>query len=232
MEKKLIVCAFIFLQYQLLSFAQPVSDAGMWNTISLEKELSEKMSISMDEEFRLKENFTKLNLLYTNVGASYKAARNIKIGLTYRLIEKWKQENPGFSYRHRLMFDMSFKYKFNSWSVSYRSRIQSELRDIYTSAFGMIPEWYWRNKFDLKKKLRRYTPYLGAEFRYQLVDPRGPESNFGWHRARMYGGVDFEINNTIALGIYYLVQHDINIVNPQYLYILGLQYSVLLKYKD
>src|SRR3989304_4387554 len=138
------------------SYAQTYyPDAGMWTTFSIEKELSSRFSISADEEFRLKENLTMPNLFYTNLGITYKLSKRLKFTLTYRLTEKWKYQDQYFSFRNRLMFDVSYKYKFNDWIVSYRSRIQSEVRDINTSELGKIPEWYWRNKVDIKYKIRR-----------------------------------------------------------------------------
>lgn len=203
-------------------------DAGMWTTFSLEKELSSKFSISLDEEFRLKENFTMLNLFYTNLGFAYKPSKRLKLALTYRLVEKWKYEDEHFSFRHRLMFDVSYKYKLKGWTISYRSRIQSEVRDMYTSELGKIPECYWRNKVDIKYKIRRYIPFTGTEFRCQITDPRNPESNFLWHRVRLYAGAEYEINPRNTFGVYYLHQREFNIPEPEYLYIVGLQYTLTL----
>lgn len=233
--KKTIYILFLFWYFTIPSskiIAQIYSDAGMWNTFSLEKELSNKFSISADEEFRLKENFTMLNLFYTNLGLNYKPIKGVKLALTYRLIEKWKYEYQYFSFRNRLMFDLSYKYKFYGWSISYRSRIQSEVRDINTSDIGKIPEWYWRNKIDIKRQIRQYIPYIGTEFRYQLSDPRSPTTNFAWHRVRMYAGIDYEINKRNTFGLYYLIQREFDVVEPEYLYIVGLQYSITLPSKN
>ena len=135
---------------------QITKDAGMWNTFSIEKEFSDKLSVSADEEFRLKENFNMLNLFYTNLGVNYKLGKGFKVGLTYRLTEKWKHKMQDFSYRHRLMFDLSYKYNVNQWSLVYRSRVQSELIDTYASELGKSPEWFWRNKIDIKYKIGNY----------------------------------------------------------------------------
>jgi hypothetical protein len=51
-------------------------DFGMWNTISIEKKLNKKISVSIDEEFRLKENLSRINLFYTNLGVNYKFQKN------------------------------------------------------------------------------------------------------------------------------------------------------------
>ena len=228
---KLIKFIFLCLAGFGNCHAQTQPDAGMWNTFSLEKEITKKFSVGVDEELRLRDNLGQLNLLYTNLGVNYKPIKGIKLAFTYRLIEKYIGENIPFSFRDRLMLDASYKYKIDNWAFSYRARFQAEVRDYYSSRKGKIPEWYWRNKFEIKYDLtKKYEPYIGTEIRYQIKDPRNPISNEGWHRIRAFAGVDYNINKNNSFGIYYLIQTEFGVVNPQNLYILGLQYSLTLPY--
>ena len=220
-----ILFIFIFC-FSLFSQKQP--DAGMWNTFSLEKEITNDLSICFDQELRFKENYSRLNLLYTNISADYNVFKGFNVSIGYRFIDKYRIENR-FSFRNRLMGDISYKYKFNKVTISYRSRLQAEVRDYYSSEVGKIPEWYWRNKFELKYKISKFTPYAGTEFRYQILDPRNPNSNHGLHRARMYAGVDYDINKRNTIGAYYLVQQEYDIDDPADVYIFGLQYTIVLK---
>ncbi|NVO03803.1 MAG: DUF2490 domain-containing protein [Bacteroidetes bacterium] len=218
---------FCFLISFTLVKAQNQPDAGMWNTLSIEKEISSKFSISVDEELRLKENFTQINLLYTNLGFNFTPIKRFKVSLIYRLIEK-SMIDGNYTFRNRLMLDMSYKIKKNKFSVSYRSRIQSEVRSYYSSELGKIPEWFWRSKFELKYDLNKFTPYIGTEIRYQIKDPRNPEFDAGFHRLRTFAGIDYKINKRNSCGIYYLIQNEFGISNPQDLYILGVEYSISL----
>lgn len=231
MQKITLVLFTLF--FSRISFSQPVSDAGMWNTFSFEKQFTSKFSVVMDQELRLKENFTMLNLLYTNFGISLKPFKSFKVSLTYRLIDKWQYEVKNFSYRQRLMLDFSYKLKLRKrLALSYRARFQTEFRDLNVSPIGAVPEFFWRNKFDLKYKIGRYVPYVGVEFRYQIKDPRNPETDLGWHRVRSFLGIDYDLSDRSSVGIYYLTQRDFKINNPQYLYIVGLQYSFTLRPKE
>lgn len=227
MHRKIYTC-FIILIFYFVPFCHlysQQSDAGMWNTFSIEKKINKRFSLGIDEELRFKENFTRLNLLYTNLGIIYRPNKEVKIALIYRLIEKYEDDDY-FSYRNRLMLDISYKYKIKSLSLSYRSRIQSEVRNFYSSDKGKIPEWFWRNKFEVKYNIKKYSPYIGTELRYQIKDPRNPETDSGWHRIRIFGGVDYKINNMNSCGIYYLVQREWLTLNPQNIYILGLEYTI------
>ena len=227
MRNKILFLFFLMSISILTAYSQRQPDMGMWNTISVEKVFSKNYSVSIDEEIRLRDNISRLNLLYTNFSFNYKPIKGLKIGLTYRSIQKY-QGWIEFSLRHRMMLDISYKYRMGNFVLGYRSRFQSEVKDYYSSEKGQIPEWFWRNKVDFKYNIKKFEPYIGTEFRYQFTDPRNPEWNYGWHRYRSFIGVDYNINSKNSVGIYYLIQREFNVSDPEYIYILGLQYSVVL----
>jgi len=215
---------FLLLYCSLWSCAQNQFDWGSWNTFSFSKPLNSKLSLGIDEELRLRENFSQLNLFYTNLGLTYKVAKDVKLSLTYRFIQKYLEQE--FSYRNRLMLDMGVKHKINLLTLSYRSRLQAEVKNYFTSENGHLKEWFWRHKFEAKYSIKKFNPYIGTELRYQLNDPRSPENNAGWHRMRTFAGVDYEINKTNSVGIYYLNQFEFGVVNPNKIHVIGLEYSI------
>jgi len=219
----LITC---FISSELYAQKQP--DAGLWCTFTLEKNITKKLLVGIDQEMRLRENYSRLNLFYTNPYLTYKIFKGFKLGLGYRFISKYMYQTTSFSYRHRVMFDASYKYKTHKIILSCRSRIQSEIRDYNSSAQGKNLEYFWRNKFEIGYEIGKFTPYIGTEVRYQIVDPRNAPSNYGWHRARTYAGVDYEINKKNAIGIMYLIQEEFDIDDPGTGYILGLEYTISL----
>ncbi len=138
-------------------------------------------------------------------------------------------EDKTFSYRHRATLNIILKHKFGNFAFSYRQRIQSEVRNVYSSDIGRVPEWYSRNKFELKYDLDKpITPYIATEFRYQINNPRAVTSNGLWHRGRYIVGLDYKKSDKHTFGIYYLIQNEFNVSSPQNLYILGLEYSLSL----
>ena len=209
-------------------FGQATNDAGLWTTLNIEKKLKKNVGIFATEEFRLKENFTRLNLFYTDLGVFVQPVKFLKLSLSYRNIEKYVIENT-FSFRHRLMLDISLKKKVGKLGLSYRQRIQAETRNVYTSGDGRVPEWYSRNKFEIKFDLdKKITPYVATELRFQISDPRAVESDGLWHRARYVAGFDYEKNKRDKFGVYYLIQREFNVSTPQNLYIFGLEYTISL----
>jgi hypothetical protein len=209
-------------------FGQATDDAGLWATFNLDKKLNDKFSLFATEEFRLRENFGRVNLFYTDLGVEYRPAKVLKVALSYRLIEK-NLDDDSYSYRHRFMLDITLKKKFGKFVLAYRHRLQREVRNIDTSPNGYLPEWYSRNKFTVKLDLdKKISPYIAAEFRYQISNPRAIESDGLWHRSRYSAGLDYKVNKKNAFGLYYLVQQEYNVSAPQNLYIVGIEYSLSL----
>lgn len=227
--RKIALLLLLISGLTLQSFAQVTNDAGLWCTFNVDKNLNKKFGVFLTEEYRVRENFTQNNLFYTDLGFFYKPADFIKISLAYRSIEKFQLDNT-ISFRHRGMLDIILKKTFGKFAVSYRQRLQAEVRNVYSSEIGNIPEWYSRNKFQIKYDFGKpVTPYISVEFRYQINDPRMLESNKLWHRARYIAGIDYKKNDKHSFGLYYLFQTEFNVLTPQNIYILGVEYSLTFK---
>jgi len=227
MKKSLLYIITIITLFNSNLFSQTVyPDAGSWNTLNVDFSLNKKISAIFTEELRFKENYSRLNLFYTNIGAEVKMSKNIKVALVYRFIEKYQDDNS-FSFRHRLMLDITFKKKFEKIIFSYRQRIQAEVRDVYSSEIGHLPEWYSRNKFSIKyDNDKRLIPFAYLEIRYQFANPRQWQSDNTFHRNRYAIGANYKLNKKSDIGLYYLIQKEYNVVNPQNLYITGLEYNI------
>lgn len=226
--KRIAIAFFILFGLSSKSFAQATDDAGLWCTFNLEKNLTQNFSLFLTEEYRVRENFSQTNLFYTDLGLSYKPADFIKISLSYRCVEKFVEDNA-ISFRHRGMLDIALKRKFGNFAVSYRQRIQAEVRNVYSSEIGNLPEWYSRNKFQIKYDFDKpVTPYIATELRYQINNPRAVESDKTWHRVRYFVGLDYKKNDRNTFGVFYMLQREWNVSAPQNLYILGLEYTLTL----
>lgn len=224
----LFIILFIFCSWLSPVFSQIKQDAGMWATLTIQHAINKKINLVIDEEFRLKENYQRINLFYTNIGIDYKFNKFLKISPTYRTIQK-KKLDGNYSYRHRLMLDVTLKKKIKKITLSERVRYQIEVQDFYTSKKGKFPEQYLRFKTDIKYDIgKKITPYYSIEFRYQIRNPRGdgPVYDNGFHRVRNVLGAEYEINKKNSINLYYLFQTEFNISTPESIYILGIGYSL------
>ena len=143
MRIKIITFICLLLLSILPCYSQQSNDAGLWATITVQHALTKRINLVIDEELRLRENFQRINLFYTNIGIDYKLNKFIKISPTYRAIQK-KQLQGIYSFRHRLMLDVTIKRKMQKISLSERVRYQIEVQDFYTSRKGKLAEQYLR----------------------------------------------------------------------------------------
>ncbi len=228
MKVKYILFCYSYFLLITSYCAQTSNDAGMWSTLSLQHPFNKKLSLVIDQEFRLKENYQRINLFYTNIGVDYKFNKFLKISPTYRTIQKKRLEGT-YSYRHRLMLDVTVKKKFNKVVLSERVRYQVEVQDFNTSKKGKLTEQFLRFKTDLKyNATEKITPYYSCEFRYQIRNPRGdgPQFDNGFRRVRNVLGVEYEINKKNSVNLYYLYQTEFNISTPETIFILGIGYTL------
>lgn len=201
-------------------------DLGLWTTVSVNKDFGKKLVLSFDQEFRLRDNLTTVNLFYTNLGLTYKFNKNLRVAGTYRIINKHKED--GFwGVRHRLYADITARLKPGRFTIAYRSRLQYEWRGYgYAAQYGSVPESYWRNLFKCSFKLNELlSPYIGTEMRWLIHDPRVAYHK-GFDRTRFMGGVDYSITKMHQIGLYALFQKEWNISDPETLYIIGIEYSI------
>lgn len=228
MVKKLTFIIAIFLVSFSCASAQLNNDAGFWSTFTLQHEIKKKFILTIDQEFRLRENYSRMNLLYTNIGIAYKS-KNWKFEPSYRFINKFDLDGS-ISFRHRIMFDLIYKKKFGNFSISERARYQAEVKNVYSSDRAFLPEQYLRMRTMLDYNINDdYTVYYSCELRYQIDVPNSDVVfNKTWHRIRNVLGVDYKINKKNSVGVYYLVQNEFNISPPENIYITGIQYSVKL----
>jgi len=205
--------------------SQVVKDAGLWTTASLEIGVNSRVTFLLTEEMRLKENLSQLNLLFTDVGFQYKVSKNVRTSLTYRAIQRYRLEGY-FSNTHRLQWDIVLKKKLQKVEFSYRHRLQSAMRDIYSSETGTIPAWNSRHKLQMKLDTdKAYAPYVSTELRYQIADPRGRQTDNLLNRIRYQFGFDYKLNSRNVFGLYYLIQNELNVEDPTNLYVIGLEYT-------
>ncbi len=216
-----------------IAFAQNSSrptyaDAGLWNTFNITYKLNKKWGLLFTQEVRLRENYTRLNLLYNNYGVNYSVNKFIKLGLVLRHIDKYLETNR-FSFRNRIMQDITFKKDYKKWNFSYRHRLQLEWRDFATSALGRYPEIFSRNKIEVGYALTdKFTPNISSEFRVQFTDPRNNDDDDNLSRNRLIFGVDYNHSSLMKYGIYYLYQAEFNTVTPQIIHIIGLEANLSL----
>jgi len=192
-------------------------------TLSADKKISKKVTFDFDEELRLFNNMSQVNLFFSNLSVEYKLSKRFRFALAYRFINK--NQIDYYSQRHRLYVDASYRNKWNHFTFVYRLRLQGQVRDLNSSDKGGNVESYMRHKFDLQYSYKKFTPYLATEFRFQFTNPFYPEGNDSWDRGRYYAGCDYDFNHHNTLNLYFMIQHDYNIPFYEEDFTTGIQFT-------
>lgn len=225
MFKKLTSLNFVLVLLPLLGIGQNSPDYCLWSDFAIEKKLSKKFSLELEEELRFNQNISRLNYIHSSIGAGYRLNKSIRFALSYRFTAKYLLEDE-FSFRHRLALDGSYRYSFSNFSIGYRSRIQSELKNYNSSKKGKNPAWKWRHRITAKYTFNKLEPNIGAEFFYQIKDPRNSNLDRSWYKLRAYLGVDYNINKLNTIGLFFLIQRGVSDDDPNELNVIGLNYKL------
>jgi len=229
MQRRLLLPAILILLALARQAAGQQDDMCLWSKFSIEKSLSSRYSVFITQEFRLRENLTRPDELYIEAGGSVKAGKGLKFTLGYRFsgnYDNQKYYSLGMRYHHRGFVDLDYKVRRGQFTFNFRARLQAEYKNIYSSDKGKVPEWYWRDKFEVKYRAGRFEPYVGIEPHFQIMDPRNPTGNFTINRLWVIAGIDVSIVKHQTLGIYYMIQREWKMVTPQNKYIIGIEYSI------
>jgi hypothetical protein len=213
--------SLLFSIYITCTYAQ-VNDAGLWTSLSAEKKLSKGFTASLSQELRFNENISELGTAFTEAGVEHKIIKRIAIGLGYRFIQK-KNPDDSYSLRHRLLIDLTYRYKAGEFSFSLRERFQSQVADVASGEDGFLPVNYLRNKLTIKYSpdKKDFSPWISTEVFYQLNNNRGNEID----NMRYAAGVDFDFNKHHSIGLFYLINQEINVSNALTEYISGIGYK-------
>jgi hypothetical protein len=217
-----ITNCFFFICLLTSSANAGQNDFGIWGSASVKHKFSQKISATLEEQFRFNQNATAVAQYFTDAGVEYSLSKKLKVTLCYRFINN--QKETYFSKRHRFYVDLSYKLKYSQLQFLLRTRLQEQQEDIHSSDFGYIPAWYSRNKltvkFDLNKK---YTPYLGVEAFYMISTPNVDGSFID--KMRYTAGFEYEFNRVHALDLFYLMQQDQNVNKRVTDFVAGIGYA-------
>ena len=226
--KKRILLLLLVCFFTCYAFSQAINDAGLWASLNLEKKVSKRLEFVLTQSIRIKENYSSVNLFYTDIGMGIKPFGFMKVVFSYRAIQKARLDET-YSFRHRLTMDVVLKRKFGRVVTSFRQRLQTQVSNVYSSETGKLPEWLAREKLEIKYDLDKpIEPYVSVELRYQLKDPKNMPFNGTWNRVRYTFGLDYKLNDKNAFSLYYIIQRGFNIPEPQNLYITGIAYTLSL----
>lgn len=208
-----------------LLFSSPlmcqVNDAGLWTSVNFEVKVVKKLTATISEEFRFNENITEVGAILTDVGLAYKLNKHFQFSVNYRYTQRRTTEDY-YSKRHRMYIDLKYEKKIKPIQIQFRIRLQDQYADIGRDTDGGVLEYYLRNKLSLKWDLQKpYKPYISVETFSPLKYPRYS----AFEGIRTTAGVDYDFSKHHKIDVYYMIQKELNVSNPETDFVIGLGYT-------
>ena len=177
------------------------------NTISFRVKLPHSLKIDIEQSLRLRGNEFSFRQTFTEATISYKVTEGLKILLPvrYAIFEE--------KIKRRISFGGSYKYKFNDYTISYKSRFQR----VYEK--NKDPDELIRNKYTLQYKSNKdIDPFCS----YEIFNPFN--SDIGeMNEYRISFGAEIYLPKKKSVKIYYQYKvEDLNKKNSEVLNIVGL----------
>lgn len=228
---KRILFANIIL-FSAINFAQESDkDWSSWNSIGIDYKLNKKWTFGLEEQFRLKENFSAVDEFFTQLSSEYKVFKGFKLGAAIRYIrENDNQGNvQGYENHFRFQFDAKYKHEINNLKIGYRFRYQNKNELGVSVDEGDEAKQNLRFKTSLEYNFKDWK--LDPKFSAEIFNRFQADEDNGFSKYRLTLGTDYKIKNFGELGIYYRYERDLNEDYPDVNNILGLKYTYSFKSK-
>ncbi len=209
MRKKSLYTLFLCLALASGLRAQDlISDVGLRLSLSAQKKLNSRLTLTAKVLTRQVENLTLLNRVYVRGSLKMKLSRNLmtELRLYYMPTRKGYREMRD-NYRYSLA--LVYKVKLTR-RLSFSDRVTYQTTTNYLLNSSMLDEklaGVIRNRYTLSYKLnRRSEPYIKEELLWQVVGKK--ERYFG--RNRVYLGYEYLLTDKLNLDAYFIYERGFN----------------------
>jgi len=213
------VCAFAEDKDLDWTEGETTSSVGARFGAGVDWKVAKGFHLGYDAELRV--DTDGLDRIYNTVGASYKAAKWLKLGASFSLINV-NSADDGWLNRQRFAFDATFSKDFDRVKVSFRERIQGTHKAYDINTY-QSPQTAWalrhRVKVEYNIPKSKFDPYASIELKNTLnaVNPNAfvyHTSDGRWYntdpqyndvyinRLRLVAGTTYKINKKNVLDFY------------------------------
>ena len=239
----------------LLSTAASAQSEGALSIgAEAEKKLSRQASVSVEGDFRSRNDFKTADRWSLSAGASYKLGKNLKAAAAYQLI--WRNNRESLSYNttdgavtgynnwrpsywgvnHRLSASLTGSHKVHDIRFSLRERWQYTYRPSKDVERWDFDNAKWETKTRSGKGKNVLRSRLQAEYskkKARLLPFASIEAYNSWavDKVRYTIGTDYKLNKQHSLSLYYRFQDAMSDDDLDYdpnIHLVGLSYTIKL----
>lgn len=218
---------FLLLIFPFFVYAQEKreTDAGAALSVEIQKNLVRNFNLSLEEEVRLIDNRIGFDRSVTSVGIDYALFNNkIKVGGYYAFLYLYNNDYR-YEMRHRYYLNISYKETINSFTLSWRGRLQGTSRDEDRGSYKINPKYMMKNKLQVEYTIfgSPWKPFTSCDIYTELNNPKGNEIP----RIRYQGGVSWRMNRTDYLEFYLRYDDNFSEDDPKTV-MIGVGYKIKL----
>lgn len=197
--KRSALLLLLLVSFPLRSPAQ--ENLNLWTSADISYKVTKKLQLSLEEEFRLRDNISTTDRVQSTLGANYKIFKWLKAGAGYTLIN-YNHPTKDWEIRHRFTFDIEGSYKINKLEISLREMLQNTYRvGVNANDTRANPKLYLRSRImgSLNLKKAGFSPYISSEFYNTLNNPQNNELV----KIRYTFGTKYKINSRNSVNLFY-----------------------------
>ena len=163
------------------------NDVQLRTGIAFEKKLSQRFSLALNEELRMKDNVSNIDRLCTDLNASFKIASWLKVNAAYTLIslshKNKKSSGNQWNFRHRATAGFTLSYQvIDNLTLSLKERVQMThyAHQHFDNREKRSPQWGMKSKIQVEYKCRQcpLVPFTYVELCNTLNAPKLTEGNY------------------------------------------------------
>ena len=221
---------FFYLSLCLLGIlqlsAQENEDIEGWSAVELDLKANKKLSFSLSEHLRGRNDISTLKNYFTQVKVNYELFKNFELGGGVRYITNNDDVGniQGNESLFRYQFDAVFKQKIDKVTVSFRLRFQNKNELGLSESEGDVPTEYTRYRMGLGYKIKPLKLDLKL-FGEVFNEAKSPDENKGFNRHRYTFKVNRKFKNIGDFGLFYALQDDYSRVIKKSKSIIGFKYT-------
>lgn len=192
----LFICAVSLLQAQ-----KYYNDAQLRFNLGLEKRITKKLSITLDQQDRFYKNLGEFTRASFDFGINYKVNKWLKFKADYVYIKR-RNKHDYFTDRNWYYIAAVMKYEYQKWKFFYRNLAQVRMGST-NSDNATVMRIYDRNKITVRHETtRRWAFWLATEIYIPLNNPQ----TTGIDRTRYFAGTTLRTTKGQSLDLYFMLQ--------------------------
>ena len=211
-----ILFSCILQAQQIIRLETNDSDVGMRFSAEVTKKLSRNWSGSWEEEFRLRDNISAMDRLYSGLSVSYDVSPYFSTSLAYQhqLINHEGKPSTDYQeywdFRHKGVLSGSFTYPIGQFELSLRQRFDMTLR-----TDSINPEEANNPKLEARTRVELQYSFWATPLKpYASVEMFNPLNNVAytqdeWLTSMRYtAGLTYRLDARTRVELYYFFENE------------------------